>query len=152
MADSTLSPLQRRIVRVLARLIPQGVLTGGAALAEAYLRHRRTNDVDLFWRARAQLGMLPREAEELLRADGLNSDTIQSGVTFCRLRVRDGSDVCLVDLVADETAAIEPPVAFELEGVAAEKGGHNGLRRARGGRRPLRRAARGIRDAASGYY
>ncbi len=118
MPAGKLSALQRRIIRVLAQLNPAGVLTGGAALAEAYLQHRRTDDVDLFWRARRSLGDLPREAEALLHADGLAVDTLQSGLTFHRLRVGDATDSCVVDLVADESPALEPPVAFQVEGVA----------------------------------
>src|SRR5207247_7289633 len=49
-----LTPLQRRILRVLASLQPPWTLTGGGALAGIHLGHRETRDLDLFWRNRSE--------------------------------------------------------------------------------------------------
>ena len=89
MSGGKLSPLQWRILRILAPLQPRWVLTGGGALAGVYLKHRPTRDLDLFWRGRDQLDPLPREVDARLRAAGLTVETLQSGVTFHRFRVSD---------------------------------------------------------------
>lgn len=117
MSGDRLTPLQWRILRILAALRPPWTLTGGAALAGIHLKHRTTQDLDLFWRGRGVLEPLPREAEEALRAEGLEVVNVQTGVTFHRLRVSDGSDVCLVDLVAERAAPIAAPLRHEIDGV-----------------------------------
>lgn len=114
MSGDKLSPLQWRILRILARVDPPFVLTGGAALAAVYLKMRPTRDLDLFWHDRAQLGDLPRIVHDLLRAEHLAVDAIQGAVTFHRLRVSDGTDTCVVDLVADQVPTVEAPVAVSL--------------------------------------
>jgi len=113
-----LTPLQRRILRTLAgRFTPPWTLTGGAALAGFHLKHRPTRDLDLFWRGQPVLGALPREVEEILRSAGLEVATIQAGMTFHQLRVTDGLDVCVVDLVAERAAPLERPVQGEVDGL-----------------------------------
>jgi hypothetical protein len=96
-------------LRELAELSPRWTLTGGAALVGFHLRHRMTRDLDLFWRSRAQLDHTPEEAKQRLVATGLEVAGLQSSATFNRLRVTDGAETCLVDLVAEPTPAIEPP-------------------------------------------
>jgi hypothetical protein len=113
-ASDKLSPLQRRILHVLAHCVPPWVLTGGAALAAFHLKQRPTQDVDLFWRDRRQLGPMPREVQELLRGDGLTVETLQSGVTFHRLRVGDGVETCVVDMVAEPVPALDAPIRVAL--------------------------------------
>lgn len=109
MPDDKLTPLQRRILRVLAEVTPPWTLTGGGALAGIYLGHRATRDLDLFWRARADLGQSAAEAQVLLRAAGLAVAALRTSPMFVELRVSDGSDVCVVDLVAEPFPALEPP-------------------------------------------
>jgi hypothetical protein len=109
MPGDRLTPLQRRILRVLAEMSPPWTLTGGAALAGIYLGHRGTRDLDLFWRARADLGQSAAEALGLLRAAGLAVTVLRTSPMFVELRVSDGSDVCVVDQVAEPFPALEPP-------------------------------------------
>ena len=104
MLHDKLTPLQRRILHVLSRLTPRWTLTGGAALAGVYLGHRATRDLDLFWRSRPALGDAASEAQVLFRTTP----------TFGQLRVSDGDDVCIVDLVAEPFAPIEPPVQAKI--------------------------------------
>jgi len=112
-----LSPLQWRILRILAPLQPRWVLTGGGALAGVYLKHRPTRDLDLFWRGRDQLDPLPREVDARLRAAGLTVETLQSGVTFHRFRVSDNADACALDLVAEHAPSIEAPITVQMDHV-----------------------------------
>jgi len=115
MLHDKLTPLQRRILRVLSRLTPRWTLTGGAALAGVYLGHRTTRDLDLFWRSRPTLGAVPSEAQVLLRAERLDVVALRTAPAFAQLRVSDGDDVCIVDLVAEPFAPIEPPNHAKIE-------------------------------------
>ena len=116
MAADKLTPLQRRILRAVASLDPPWTLTGGGALAGVHLGHRETRDLDLFWREVETLGRSPDEARSLLRADGLDVTVLRTSPTFAELRVTDGCDVCMVDLVAEPPPAIAPPERAEIEG------------------------------------
>jgi hypothetical protein len=91
-------------------------LTGGGALAGVHLGHRGTRDLDLFWRSRAELGTLVGETVSALRTAGLDVQVLRTSPAFGELRVSDGCDVCIVDLVAEPFAAIEPPEQAIVEG------------------------------------
>jgi hypothetical protein len=81
-----------------------------------HLGHRETRDLDLFWRNRAELGDLVREAVAALVADGLEAQALRTAPAFAELRAGDGQDVCIVDLVAEPFAPIEPPQRAEIRG------------------------------------
>ena len=116
MADGKLTPLQRRILGVLSGLNPPWTLTGGGALAGIYLGHRTTRDLDLFWRARANLGHAATEAQALLRGAGIDVAVLRTTPTFGELRASDGEDVCIVDLVAEPFPPVEPPRQVTIDG------------------------------------
>lgn len=114
MPSDKLSALQWRILQVLSKLRPAWTLSGGGALVAFYLKHRETKDLDLFWHGKHELGNLPREARDTLRADGLEVSDIQTGISFHQLLVTTGSESCIVDLVADPSDVLETPQAFEI--------------------------------------
>jgi hypothetical protein len=116
MPGNTLTPLQRRILRTLADLTPRWTLTGGGALAGVHLGHRATRDLDLFWRSRPNLGQSALEAQGHLRAAGLDVVVLRTAPQFGQLRVSDGEAVCIVDLVAEPAASIEPPLRVAIDG------------------------------------
>ena len=118
MSGDKLTPLQRRILRVLAEMTPRWTLTGGGALAGVHLGHRETRDLDLFWRNRAELGELVANALAVLRADGLDTQVLRTAPAFGELRVSDATDTCIVDLVAEPFAALAPPEQAVIEGAA----------------------------------
>jgi hypothetical protein len=97
---------------------PQPVLTGGGALVGFYTLHRTTRDLDLFWRELSELGNLSSQAVHRLRADGLSADVLQDAPAFCRLRVGNGEQETVVDLVADPVPALEPPATMQAGEVA----------------------------------
>jgi len=113
-----LSSLQRRILRALAGLTPPWTLTGGGALAGVHLGHRETRDLDLFWRNRGELGSLVSDTVGALRAEGLRVETLRTAPAFGELRVTDGTDACIVDLVAEPFGPIEPPDRAMIDGTA----------------------------------
>lgn len=114
MSGDKLSPLQKRILKILSSLEPEWTLTGGAALVGAHLKHRITKDVDLFWRDRPELGSIPSETRNRLVGAGLEAISLQTSSTFVRYRVTDGIEVCNVDLVAEPVPSLEPPLRITV--------------------------------------
>jgi hypothetical protein len=109
MAIGRLTDLQERVLTLLAGMEPQWTLTGGGALAGFHLKHRTTMDLDLFWHGRSELGPEKDEVTRRLTAAGLMVEVIQSSPGFRRLRVRQGDDMVVVDLVAEPVATVEHP-------------------------------------------
>ncbi len=105
-----LSPLQARVLVVLAGLDPAWTLVGGGALVGFHTRHRETRDLDLFFRPQRTLGGTPAEVARRLEAAGFEVAVIQSAPAFQRLDVRDHAESVLVDLIADPTPIAEAPV------------------------------------------
>lgn len=116
MSGGRLTPLQRRVLQLLAGLDPPWTLTGGGALVGFYVAHRETRDLDLFWRNRGELGTVTSEALGQLRAEGLEARAVRTGPTLCQIRVDDGTETCILDLVAEPFAPIEEPVQADVEG------------------------------------
>lgn len=112
--SSKLSPLQARLIGILADLAPPWILTGGAALAGFYTGHRATRDLDLRWTGEADLVGASRAVAERLRSAQLPFQVLQSSPTFERLRVSDAEEVVLIDLVADPLPSVEVPDVLML--------------------------------------
>lgn len=125
MSVGRLTELQVRALRVLSTVDPPWTLTGGAALVGFYTRHRSTRDLDLFWQGRSALDALPEEVSRRLRADGLTVDAVQSSPAFHRLRVTDGQEVLVVDLVADPTEPVESAASHAIEGASVRTDGRH---------------------------
>lgn len=89
---------------------------GGAALAGHGLLHRTTRDLDVFWHEQDRLDERGRACEAALRAAGLSVEVIQGSMAFRRLRVADGSDVVVVDLVAEPGRTVDPPELMDVDG------------------------------------
>jgi NAD(P)-dependent dehydrogenase (short-subunit alcohol dehydrogenase family) len=53
-----------------------------------------------------------------LNKAGMEVRTLQTGASFARLRVRDGDEVCLVDLVADPVPALEDPLQIIVRDIS----------------------------------
>ena len=117
MTDSLLTPLQREI---LSRFFDKGAgncgffLTGGTALAEFYLKHRYSNDLDLFTRANE---VLP-EGDRILTgvADELNlkCELVNRGNRSWQYQIisEGGESPLKVDLIQEIEAFIELPKDF----------------------------------------
>lgn len=116
MPPSGLTPLQHRVVAVLAGLQPAWTLTGGAALVGVHGVRRTTRDIDLFFHGVARLERIPEAATARLSADGLTVVALQSGDAFHRLRISDGGEVVVLDLVADPVDVVDPPRTHEWSG------------------------------------
>ena len=114
MRSSTLTALQRRLLVVLAGIVPPWILTGGAALAGFYTHHRSTRDLDLRWPERSSLVEVSRSVLERLQAAGLSVESLQSSPSFARFRVADGTEVVLLDLMADSTPSLDTPTTMAV--------------------------------------
>ncbi len=114
---SSLTPLQARVLALLAGITPPWTLTGGGALAGFHLGHRTTRDLDLFWHGARALDHNADEVARRLVAAGLSVEVERTAPAFRRLRVADASEVLLIDLVADPVAVIEEPQPQDIDGV-----------------------------------
>ncbi len=117
---SKLTPLQERILAALGGLTPPWTLTGGGALAGVHTGHRGTRDLDLFWRERLSLDDTPRDVAATLQRAGLRSEILRTSRAFAELRVQDGPDVCIVDLVAESASALQTPISVIIAGVTIQ--------------------------------
>jgi len=108
-ATGNLTPLQERILEVLARVEPRWTLTGGGAMVGFHAKHRVTKDLDLFWRDCSLLGDVPRECTGLLNASGLESEVLQTSPRLARWRVNRGGDSCILGLAADPLPPVHAP-------------------------------------------
>ena len=115
---SGLTELQSRVLELLAGIDPPWTLTGGAALVGIHGIDRMTRDLDLFFHEQAQLGAVPDEVAQRLRSAGLEVAGLQSSEAFRSLRVTDGDESVVVDLVADPVEVIEPPTLVEWRTVS----------------------------------
>ncbi len=106
---SRLTPLQVHTLELLAGIDPPWTLTGGGALAGFHLGHRTTRDLDLFWHGLSELHHTAEEVVRRLAGAALEVGVVQTSPGFRRLRVSDGNEVVLVDLVADPVPVIEAP-------------------------------------------
>ncbi len=118
--EGVLYPLQDRILTVAASYGDDLVLTGGTALARAYLHHRYSDDIDLFT-LRPQAGTLGRDFANALRAAGFTVEPMVESSSFVRMMVGDGGNdeggaAIQVD-VAPDAPRVEDAVRSELGGV-----------------------------------
>jgi hypothetical protein len=109
MSRAELTPLQTRVLESLSGIEPRFVLTGGAALVAVHLKHRTTRDLDLFWRDRALLGTLVTAVRARIESLGLEVTDLEASPSFHRLRAFDGTEACVIDLVADPAPTLEEP-------------------------------------------
>ncbi len=82
-------------------------LTGGAALAGFYLRHRTTEDLDLFAPPGPSLDDALNALRDACSACGAEVETLRSFADFKRVIARRGVESCVVDLVIDRAPAVD---------------------------------------------
>jgi hypothetical protein len=88
-------------------------LAGGVALSGAYLGHRLSKDIDLFFRDRASLRRLADSLADAARAAGAKVEVKQDAGTFVRATLDFGSQKVDVDLAVDETPELAPPARVD---------------------------------------
>lgn len=108
---SLLTPLQRDLLRAFFEIEDRFYLTGGAALAEFYLRHRPTEDLDLFV-ATNILDEGDRALFEAAVALGATVEGKKKSETFRRRVVTRGTEAVVVDLVVESVSQGTPVKPF----------------------------------------
>ena len=94
-------------------------LAGGAALAGAYLGHRTTGDVDLFFHDADEMRLAVAALSDLARGQGMKSEILRDARSLVRARLSDGEVATELDLVHEPLEDVEPPPP-PLEGIVVE--------------------------------
>jgi hypothetical protein len=105
-----LSQLQRDIISLLAEIGSDFFLTGGVVLAGWILRHRRTDDLDLFTENDAAIASADRLARYISDKTGCAFEAIQSAPDFRRFLLSRGSESVQIDFIRDRAPQLYPKV------------------------------------------
>ncbi len=111
-ATSRLSQLQHDLLHAFFDRTQSFFLTGGAALAEFYLRHRVTEDLDLFATPDVEMDEGVRALFEAAAAVGATARVLRESGDFKRYTVSRGPDMTLVDLVVDRAPQVADKRSF----------------------------------------
>lgn len=114
--NSLLTPLQTAILKALHG-VPDAehfYLTGGTALAEFYLGHRRSFGLDLFTPQPGLVVPFSRVAEEELRRGGLDVKTVPRLASFAEFQASWGHEEVRVQLACDTPHRFAPPIENDL--------------------------------------
>ncbi len=94
-------------------------LGGGAALSGAYLGHRTTGDIDLFFHDGEEMRILVGALPDIATGAGMSSEILRDARSFVRARIGSGEGVTELDLVHEPQEDLEPP-PDPLEGIIVE--------------------------------
>jgi hypothetical protein len=113
-----LTPIQRSFIAEFAFLPDQAqfYLAGGTALAEYYLGHRLSFDLDFFTAEASLILPYSYQIEALGRQGDLEVSVIRRFTTYVELTVVQNEERLKVDLAQDSPFRLEPPVQTE-EGI-----------------------------------
>jgi hypothetical protein len=113
-----LTPIQRSFLALFAELPDQDqfYLTGGTALAEYYLGHRLSFDLDFFTGIDGLVLPISFQIEKAGREQNLNVKVIRRFNTYVELLIENQNDSLKIDLALDSPFRFEPPV-ISSEGV-----------------------------------
>ncbi len=99
--DNPLTPLQKDVLATFFASERGFFLTGGAALAGYWLRHRPTADLDLFTLHDDAFERAPHVLREVVARLGCSADVRQDAPGFRRFAVSRDGDAVVVDLVRE---------------------------------------------------
>jgi predicted nucleotidyltransferase component of viral defense system len=112
----TLSEIQKRIVGSFQKGsdAPYFYLTGGTALAEFYLGHRKSYDLDLFTAEEGLILPFSRIVADRLQYDGLHVNVIRRFSSYAEFEVAYEDENTKIQLAYDSPFRFEEPVDSEL--------------------------------------
>lgn len=87
-------------------------LTGGTALAHFYLRHRQSNDLDLFTSLEALVDPFSRRLEAELKNQGMEVTRQRGTYSFVELYAASKNQSTIIHLAQDAAFRLEPPREF----------------------------------------
>jgi len=110
-----LTPIQRAFLATFAEIADQAqfYLTGGTALAEFYLGHRLSFDVDLFTGEQELILPVSYQMETLATQRGFQVSVTRRFATFVELLLSQKGESLRVDLALDSPFRFESPVLAE---------------------------------------
>ena len=127
-SPSALTALQQDLIREFFARDQRFFLTGGAALAGFHLKHRGTEDLDLFSPPGVDLDDAALNLRDAAAACAATMESLRRARDFHRYLVRRNAETCLVDLVVDrapglvaEKLQIGPVRLDPLREIAANK-------------------------------
>lgn len=104
-----LSSLQQAVLKEFFAREQRFVLTGGGALVGFHLRHRTSDDLDLFTKPPCDLEDGKRALAAAAAAVGGTIENVKTYPDFHRALIRRGSESVLVDLVVDRAPDVDAP-------------------------------------------
>jgi hypothetical protein len=107
-----ISKLQKRVLNSL-RNIPDSsyfYLTGGTALAEFYLGHRRSYDLDIFTAQKGLILPFSRIVEEELRKEKFSTNVIRRFSSFVEFEISQKNEIVRAQLALDSPFRFEEPL------------------------------------------
>lgn len=112
----TLSRLQRSVLEVFSRLPEKEhfFLSGGTALAEYFLGHRYSYDLDLFTDQGELVLPVSYLLEKYVKESGLDVSVVRRFNTFVQFEINQGSEALKVDLAYDSPFRLGLPEASDL--------------------------------------
>jgi len=113
-----LTPLQKTFISLFAHLedMNQFYLTGGTALAEYYLGHRLSLDLDFFSGVDGLVVPISYQIEKQGQEKNLNISVIRRFSTYVEFLISSDQSSLKVDLALDSPFRFEPPV-FSTDGI-----------------------------------
>ncbi len=113
-----LTPLQKEFLEVFAGLADQSqfYLTGGTALAEYYLGHRLSFDLDFFTSVESLILPTSYQIETTCQKKKLSLKVVRRFATFVEFLMEEANESLKIDLALDSPFRFEPPIPSQ-EGV-----------------------------------
>lgn len=109
-----LSNIQKKILTHFGEVTEseQFYLTGGTALAEFYLKHRKSNDLDFFTSPAELITPFSRRLEERLRNEGMVVLRQRGFHSFVELLVNEAQESTIIHLAEDSPFRFEEPKEY----------------------------------------
>lgn len=111
-----LTPLQLAFLQVFTSIPDQNqfYLTGGTALAEFFLGHRLSYDLDLFTSEDGLIQPVSYQVERLVAENNLKLEVIRRFTTYVEFLIYDDNESLKVDLALDSPFRFQPPMVSPL--------------------------------------
>jgi len=109
-ASDLLSALQRDFLRAFAARPSGFYLTGGAVLVGWVLKHRRTDDLDLFTTDDGPMAEADRLARAVAADLAADIEASRTSPDFRRYRIRRGGEGIMVDFIRERVPQLHPKI------------------------------------------
>jgi len=111
-----LTPLQKEIIKIFASIdeTKNFYLTGGTALAEFYLQHRLSEDIDIFTPEEELILYVVDRFTQKLKDSGFDVDISRRFKTFCEIFVNKAQQINKIHIACDSPFRFEQPKETEL--------------------------------------